>query len=621
MSNVFSHLRAASALGAILLTAGAAAHAGPTDLPPNLAVDIDAPGAARAFIDVTIPKVKAPLHYELGLKDGLIAGGIYIPAGKERYVSITAFDERGEKLYTGAGYATVDEKLTAEIAITMEGRDSKDPLTSKLGTYRLEVGFGTNKSGYLLQATLFDALGKQTPFKPDDIKWGFPGFELLPYSCFETSLCIDFNKPDFSITARLACYRDITCWDKKPKDTRGPYASVAVGINHTCALTIAGDVRCWGDNQFGQLGATTGGCSIVGYACSRLPVPVVCPAGEVCKFVAVTAGGDHTCAIDTANKTWCWGEDGVFATGETSGPNMTQSPAHRQVTAVDANGAPLSFVAVDTEVNHTCALATTSDVYCWGSNDHQQMGMPTSALKGSRAATLVPGGHKYRRVSVGLNHTCAVQDYNAGSILDCWGDNFDSQISSTLPGAGLNGFTVFANASAAVPMLHGRGVERVTAGPTSTCAENDNSDTICWGSSQTFSSSTAGFRVLHYSYATSMATHSDTCQLPGVTVACVRTCETAAGSDLYCGNWVGTVGSTLSKVGDPPNSYGYVVWDLVDVGPNHVCALTNQRDIWCFGINKFGQFGTGVDSTTRVDVPFTAVDRLDPPAIATLLMP
>jgi hypothetical protein len=61
MSKVFSHLRATSTLGALLLTAGAAALAGPTNLPPNLAVDIDAPGAARAFIDVTIPKTKEPV--------------------------------------------------------------------------------------------------------------------------------------------------------------------------------------------------------------------------------------------------------------------------------------------------------------------------------------------------------------------------------------------------------------------------------------------------------------------------------------------------------------------------------------------------------------------------------
>jgi alpha-tubulin suppressor-like RCC1 family protein len=64
-----------------------------------------------------------------------------------------------------------------------------------------------------------------------------------------------------------------------------------------------------------------------------------------------------------------------------------------------------------------------------------------------------------------------------------------------------------------------------------------------------------------------------------------------------------------------------VVWDLVDVGPNHVCGLTNQRDIWCFGTNKFGQFGTGVDSTVGTSAPQMAVDRLDPLVIVTLLTP
>jgi alpha-tubulin suppressor-like RCC1 family protein len=51
------------------------------------------------------------------------------------------------------------------------------------------------------------------------------------------------------------------------------------------------------------------------------------------------------------------------------------------------------------------------------------------------------------------------------------------------------------------------------------------------------------------------------------------------------------------------------VWQEADVGPNHVCGVTTMQEVWCFGLNSFGQFGTGVRSTTRVDVPVTAANK------------
>jgi alpha-tubulin suppressor-like RCC1 family protein len=63
-----------------------------------------------------------------------------------------------------------------------------------------------------------------------------------------------------------------------------------------------------------------------------------------------------------------------------------------------------------------------------------------------------------------------------------------------------------------------------------------------------------------------------------------------------------------------------ISWNQVDVGPNHVCAVTTQQDIWCFGLNAFGEFGTGTTSTTRTDGPVTAAIRSDQP-VAQLAVP
>ena len=205
-------------------------------------------------------------------------------------------------------------------------------------------------------------------------------------------------------------------------------------------------------------------------------------------------------------------------------------------------------------------------------------------------------------------HTCAIQ---TNGLLDCWGDNFDYQLSSNLPNAGLNGYTMFATVNSKVPLLGGKSVYRIATGATNTCAENVNADIICWGSAQTFTppnNSTPGFVALHYAYSTSMASDLDSCGSASAPSACTRTCATGLGGDLFCGQWISSVPPQLPMVPDPASDK-FVSWRQVDVGRNHVCAVTSQQDVWCFGVNKFGQFGTNTFSMTRVDYPVTPVIR------------
>jgi hypothetical protein len=200
-----------------------------------------------------------------------------------------------------------------------------------------------------------------------------------------------------------------------------------------------------------------------------------------------------------------------------------------------------------------------------------------------------------------MSHSCAVQAGN--SLVDCWGDNSQFQLTGNVNPAKL--ITI----NSKVPLAN-RGLKFMAAGATATCAQTSTDDTVCWGkpsASSPASSAAQGFVALSASYALSIATDVTDCN--GGFRNCSRICIADLGGDLSCNYWkAGAPPPHLNQIPDP-QGVAVISWTQVDTGPNHACAVTTQRDVWCFGDNSWGQFGTGVWSNNRTEEPVTAANR------------
>jgi alpha-tubulin suppressor-like RCC1 family protein len=149
-------------------------------------------------------------------------------------------------------------------------------------------------------------------------------------------------------------------------------AAIAGGSHHTCAVTVGGGVKCWGWNEYGQLGDGT-------TTDSSTPVDVVGLASGV---IAVAAGNSHTCALTASGAVKCWGRNysGELGDGTTSDSSMP----------VNVVGLAGEVSAITTGWGHTCVLTTAGGVKCWGANGCGQLGDGTTASSTAPVDVVVP---------------------------------------------------------------------------------------------------------------------------------------------------------------------------------------------------------------------------------------
>jgi hypothetical protein len=131
-------------------------------------------------------------------------------------------------------------------------------------------------------------------------------------------------------------------------------ASLSLGVYHSCALMADRSLKCWGQNDQGQMGDPS-------LAFSSVPTPVP----GIANVTSVSTGYLHTCVALADGTARCWGQNDYGALGDGT-VNAARSPVVVQgistATAISAGGF------------HTCALLADSSVWCWGEGNFGELG-------------------------------------------------------------------------------------------------------------------------------------------------------------------------------------------------------------------------------------------------------
>ena len=336
--------------------------------------------------------------------------------------------------------------------------------------------------------------------------------------------------------------------------------NISSGWYHTCALLMNGSALCWGGNDYGQLGDGT--------EIQRL-TPVAVAGGY--NFSAISAGGYHTCGLLANGSVYCWGYDDDGALGDAGASGWGSD------IPVPVSG-NYNFTVIDCGLGYTCGRLVNGSVYCWGYNNHGQLG-DGSTTSGYVPVALNGVSRNYTAVSAGQYYSCG--RLVNGSVY-CWGYNNDGELG--------NGNT--SEMHYPVPLGGtSRNYTSVSAGDDHTCGRLVNGTVYCWGLGE--DGELGDNQYADSSIPVGIASFNFT----SVSCGSEHSCGRLVNGSVYCWGWneEGELGKGdyYWAYGAPvPVAGGYNFTDI-NVGELHSCGLLVSGYVLCWGYDSNGQLGDG----------------------------
>ena len=347
--------------------------------------------------------------------------------------------------------------------------------------------------------------------------------------------------------------------------------SIAAGHEFTCGVTETGSVKCWGKNDFGQLGTKPGNSLSPGSPARQISPQKVSGLAEI---ASIAVGGSHACALSKSGGILCWGKNDKKQLGQF---NMHELESHK----LSKQG----YKAVTAGDSHTCAINSADGVECWGWNRDGQVGNGI-ASETADLAQVKDLDSGVTDISAGVSHTCALK---SGAVL-CWGDNQFGRL-----GVGDEKTRLVPTQVIGLDI----GIIAISAQNGFTCAVRQLGEPLCWG---------------HNLYGQLGANSKRNSSSPslvldgGVEGKGLREISVVSNGDRHaCAR--ASRGSVLCWGSNEDGQLGYdtkgkpalfpapvmvqsgVSFTQISAGSSHTCAITSAGDARCWGANKHGELG------------------------------
>jgi alpha-tubulin suppressor-like RCC1 family protein len=162
--------------------------------------------------------------------------------------------------------------------------------------------------------------------------------------------------------------------------------AIDAGQNHTCVILDNASVKCWGQNTYGQLGIDN--ATTMGDGSGEMALIPVVNLGTGRTATAISAGNAHTCVILDNASAKCWGRNQYGQLGIDNATDMGDNSSEMaQLTSINL-GTGRTATAISAGYYHTCARLDNTSVKCWGYNINGQLGIDNNTDMGDDAGEM-----------------------------------------------------------------------------------------------------------------------------------------------------------------------------------------------------------------------------------------
>jgi alpha-tubulin suppressor-like RCC1 family protein len=339
---------------------------------------------------------------------------------------------------------------------------------------------------------------------------------------------------------------------------------IEMGLFHNCVVNAKGELFCWADNEYGQLGDGTTNDQ-------EKPLRI----GTDSDWAFVAGGSGHTCAIKRNGALYCWGGyvgNYLLYDYEEIKRKWLQDDWGSHPVRV---GNDMDWEMVSSGAWHVCGIKGNGELYCWGTNTMGQVGDGTKVDK--HAPVRVGTDSDWNLVAVSFFHTCAIK---MNGDLYCWGENKDGKL----------GDGTKENRLLPVRIGADHTWEKVSRSGSHTCAIDAKGELFCWGDN-TFGQVGDGTNE-NRSVPTRIGSDSDWEEVAG---GSLHTCAINKSGELYCWGYNngGQLGDgTLNNRNIPFKIGQDADWTTISAASDYTCAVKIDGRLFCWGVDTCGQFCT-----------------------------